>query len=1050
MMQILFFAAVLLLANVTPASAAFLVPIVASALAISTVAASVIVSVASIAVSFGISYVVSLMKGKPEQTKQPGGVELDLRVDADVPQTLIVGRAVTAGSLNFVETYGKRSEDDNSDLVEIIAIADHPVTGLVKTFVDTQEVTLVPNDPEIEILLRRFGRFAENRGMIVAGEAYAATLALQFYDGTQTAADPLAVGAFGSHPERPWTSAMIGRGRSYVRTHCIYDKERMTGPVGWRFVVDGIKLYDPRKDSTVGGSGAHRFNNLATHEFSRNLPLICYNILRGIRVLDHEGTPRHFYGLETTTAASTPFANWVAAMNEADTLIDGEPQFWGGAEISLDTEPLETVRNILQAMGGRLSELGGVFKLHIGAPALPSLTFDDESLRANEGDNFRPITPFEQRVNYVTGKFTSPDDGWIPKPAPARSDEDRIALDGQRIPANLDVPFVQSSSHMQRLQKQLLARALRERNHTVPLPPGAFGLEAGDSVEWTSERNGYTDKLFEVDAVELSSNFDTVVSLVEIDHDDYEWDAETDLVEQPIESLVTTLPAAKVIEGFDAEGVTHSGANGITRAAIRVVWTAPEDGDAARVEVQVRRSVSLTDPVTHHTDDVAAGVMLILSAVTPATAYQVRGRFISFNGYESSWSDWENITTPDVRIVQAELSAALDARVRQVAEQFPALIADIREEIGIVTSSLADHVSGIREDLGRLRIGVGARYGENSAAVQQALVAMADGDSALAALITSLTAVVDGNTAAISSEAVTRASADTALAGSITTLTSTVGANTAAIVSEAATRASGDSSLAGRIESFLATSGSGTAEGKIRFIASSAPSGVVASFAIEVNVSASGPASWQPSGIYLDAMVGFSRIRLVANQIEMVHPSLNSGASFPMFSIASHDGQNVAVFNALVYMQKLVADAIQTKHIAANNIVVPSFASASSSITIPQSASPPTFTCLTASITFTGVAGRNVLLTIDGGFENVGSGGTAIILWWVEINGVTVDTQLNWTNGAAVRVSFNGGLTITASGSSQTITAELKARYQSGLGGTQITSRRMKLQAFVA
>ena len=275
----------------------FLVPIVAETLIISTAAATVIVAVGSIALSVGVSYAASKLLAKtPDAPQDAGGVQLDVRADANVPESLIVGRAVTAGSLVHEETYGKRGSIDNSDMVQIIAIADHPVTGLVTQFVDAQEVALVPSNPDLEIAERSYGVFAENRGDVVVG--YNGKLALQFCDGTQTAADPLAVAALGTHPERPWTAAMVGRGRSYARVHSIFDQQLVQGPLGWRFVVDGIRLYDQRKDSTVGGSGAHRFDDLDTHEFTSNLPLIAYNILRGIRVKDHTGTPRHFYGLE--------------------------------------------------------------------------------------------------------------------------------------------------------------------------------------------------------------------------------------------------------------------------------------------------------------------------------------------------------------------------------------------------------------------------------------------------------------------------------------------------------------------------------------------------------------------------------------------------------------------------------------------------------------------------------------------------------------------------------------------------------------------------------
>ncbi|MBN8959325.1 MAG: hypothetical protein J0H17_22665, partial [Rhizobiales bacterium] len=338
--RILFVAAALWLCVPAPAHAAFLIPIVASALAVSTAVATAIVTVGSLALSFGLSWLSSkLLTDVPV-----GGSELDLRVDATIPQSLIVGRAVTAGSLVYAETFGKRGKIDNSDLIRIFAIADHVCHGIVKAYCEDQEVATTAQ--EGETAGKFYGADAAGRGNIVNG--YEGKLSIEFYLGTQTAADQLTVGALGSHPDRPWTSAMVGRGRCYAREHAIWDSDVLQTPPRWRFIVDGALLYDPRKDTTVGGSGAHRFDDLSTHEFTSNLMVIAYNILRGVRVKNAAGTPVHFYGLEATPAANLPLDNWFAAMNECDVVIDGEPQFHGGMEIKLSDEPLDAVKQIIR------------------------------------------------------------------------------------------------------------------------------------------------------------------------------------------------------------------------------------------------------------------------------------------------------------------------------------------------------------------------------------------------------------------------------------------------------------------------------------------------------------------------------------------------------------------------------------------------------------------------------------------------------------------------------------------------------------------------------
>jgi hypothetical protein len=803
-----------LLASTTAANAGFIVAAVVAAVGITGVAATVATFVGTVALSVGVSWLASKLMPKPEQAASNLGVELNIRVDPETPQSLLLGRCVTAGSLVYAETYGKRNEIDNSDLVEVIAIADHPCEGLVDVYVDEVQRNLVPagaGNPG-----QFWGPLAQQRGDLVDG--FSGYLAVKFYDGTQVAADPFAVAACGAQPGRPYTSAMLGMGITYARTHSIYNTDKVPGAMHWRFVIDGALLYDPRKDTTVGGSGSHRWDDLATHEFSSNLAVQAYNILRGIRVKDQNGLNQHFYGIENTPAENLPLSNWFAAMNECDVLVDGEPQFHGGIEVPVNMEPLEVVRQILSACDGRLSEIGGIYKCYVGVPGVPVATFTDEILRADEGDQLRPITPLERRVNHVAGSYTSPADGWVPKVAPARSVATWEEEDGRRLPGYLDAPMVQSGAHMQRLMKQMLLRSRQQRRHSIPLPPSLFGLEPGDVVEWTSEVNGYVEKLFEVDAVEENEDLSSVVALIELDPDDYDWDGETDLIPETVVSLVVDRPAPKIIEGFDVQAISHDGTNGVSRPAIRVTWDPPEDGDLKTVEVQIRRPTQPTEIATFPTDEPASGEMIILASITPNTEYEVRGRFISFEGLETEWSLWISITSLDIRIIRDELNDELDARLRRLEEIPIRDIANVQDQIDRIATALNSQISYITERVGRITLGVGSKTGQALAGVEIAMEAVTDTNQALAALDSTVIAQFGDAFTQIESALTAIADIDEALG----TLEETV---TAAV----------NDSLA---------------EGKIRFLASAGVGGALASIRIEVRATTGDAFSF--AGIRLD------------------------------------------------------------------------------------------------------------------------------------------------------------------------------------------------------
>lgn len=937
-------------------------------------------TILGVALSFGLNFVASKLLGKPDSAVTPpgaGGLELDIKAAADVPQSLLVGRAAVAGSTVYAETFGYSTDGSpqyylNGQLLTVTAIADHPCTGLVKTFVEDKEAILTDAEAgnitasHVALYGGDSAAAAAALGSMVGEVLYQNHIAQQFYDGSQAAADDLMVRAFGDHPDRPWTATEVGRGRTYVRTLQIYNSTLVPGPLRFKHVVDGIALYDPRLDTTVGGSGAHRFDDLATHEFTQNLAVICYNILRGIRVEDVNGEPQHFYGLENTPAANLPLDVWFAAMNEADVDIDGEPQFHGGAEISLDTEPLETVKSILKATGGRFVEIGGVYKLYLGAPGLPILSFDDGAIIAAKPDSFKPVLPLEQRINYVTGKYTSPEDGWVAKVPPARGNPSWEEEDGRRLPADLDAPLVQSDPHMQRLMQQLLNRSRQQRRHNLTLPPVSFRAEPGDVVEWNSTRNGYVDKLFEVEGVDYEANLCVTVALTEVDPADYDWDGEADLIPQDAVSLVTEKPPAKVISGFAAIGVVYDADNGIELPAIQVTWTPPVDEDLQKVDIQIRRPSDPDNVANFASNDAASGTLIITAGLAPDTAYEVRGRFVSNLGNTVEWSLWIPVTTPDVRVSSAALDDAINALLDQATTQTDAYLEQLSGDIDTLAAAVNTHAASLRESIGRTVIAVGARFEENQAGVEQVAFAIADATQSLAALTTDVTArffqvnssvntllvalatadqalaafrfevnaeFEDAN-ASISSSAEASASATAAVAALTTTVQASLLQANAAITSAMASIADLEQSLARvELESEVQFEGA-TAGGLFRMKQVAAPGGVASR--VELQARASLDQDFVSAGIIIDAGVtdlgGKSQVILYANNA--------AGAPVPILTVVSGlvkiDGE-LLLANSITAASGAIDDlAVDTLQIAGNAVTVPLVATAAGGAVGPQ------------------------------------------------------------------------------------------------------------------
>ena len=712
----------LLLLGAAPASADPITLTILSLVGITGVSAtavSIISAVGSIVLSFGINYVATkLLTKKPaaqqrvETGPEPGGAQLDTRVGADIPYSLIVGRAVTAGSRVFTGTGGVVGETQNANLIEIIALADHPCYRLAGVFIGGLPAALYNysslDDPNLganvngykgtigqrtkDNYLAMFGlpSFGADSANGAAAEGgsnptilvnYDRHLHVRFYDGTQTVADSIAVETtIGTQPS--WPSTAIGTGVTYVRIRSVYDQEKVPGMMAWKFVVDGIKLYDPRKDSTVGGSGSHVWGNQATYEWTDNVAVIVYNIVRGIYV-----GSEFFYGIEGTTADQLPLDIWFAAMNECDVSVaidpilggSAEPQFTAGGEIGIGTDPLDAITALLKACGGRFVEIGGVYKLYVGPPGVQVLTFDDGQIRANASDVFNMVLPLEQRVNYITGTYTTPD-GWIDKVAPPRQDAAFIIEDGRRLPSDLSAAMVQSDTQMQRLQLQLLQRARRERKHVIPLPPIGMVLEPGDVFAWNSARNGYIDKLFEIDGIDYDANLNVTVSATEVDHADYDWDAGLAF---PTGSghIIVHEPIPMVVAGFSVDPFTYTGDDATAVPALKLMWDNPNNPDAISILWELRVTADPGNATSGMGHDVAFESLIIVGGLQPVTAYQVRARFGSSVGFASAWSLWIDVTTEDIRPSLADFEAALTALVTEEFRKITDAMQAIEDQI---------------------------------------------------------------------------------------------------------------------------------------------------------------------------------------------------------------------------------------------------------------------------------------------------------------------------------------------------------------------------------
>ncbi|QRY68205.1 hypothetical protein JVX98_07925 [Ensifer sp. PDNC004] len=579
-------------------------------------------------------------RGKRED-QRPAGVKGSMTVGGDNPMSFIIGTYATAGQLEYVNSYGKAGKTPNAYLVQVVSLSDLPISGMSSAvWINGEKCTIdwnaAPTDAGYPVL-----QYRQN------GTDH---LWVRFRDGTQTAVDPYLSSTFGADATRPWLADMIGRGVAYAIVTARVNREVMTSPPRCKFVLQGIKFYDLRKDTTAGGSGPHRWGDYSTYEWSDNTKVAQYNLLRG---LSYNG--EWFYGGQSLAAFQLPASNWMAAMNECDRQVavaagGTEKQFRCGAEIALNYQPIEAIKELDKSCNGRTAELGGIYKTICGMPGLPVYSFTDDDIVITSEQQQDPYPAHPQTYNGAHASYPEPAEDWAMKDAPPRYNAAyEAADDDQRLIADLSYPMVPYGTQVQRLMYAAIEEERRFISHTGTLPPEAWLLEPLDAIAWTSARNGYDGKLFLLGDMDDLPGVNQVVAFRELDPADYSWSSDREL---PVSVGPTgpIVPPPQVMTGWAVEPYENA-----RRPSIKVSC-APDQDDVKNVLVEVRLKTS--QEVVYQSDAISYAppyAWVLPGTFLPNTQYEVRGRFVPYSNRPTEWSDWKTVTTPNALITAVDI-----------------------------------------------------------------------------------------------------------------------------------------------------------------------------------------------------------------------------------------------------------------------------------------------------------------------------------------------------------------------------------------------------------
>jgi len=175
-----------------------------------------------------------------------------------------------------------------------------------------------------------------------------------------------------------------------------------------------------------------------------------------------------------------------------------EPRYTSNGSFDTDQTPEEIIRQLLSASNGSLVYQTGFWNTYVSFQP-PTLDAIDES---DLDGTIQVQTLISKRdlFNGVKGQFSSVDKDFMPTDFPAITNSTYLDEDGgERIWADVDLPFTTSSSMAQRISKIQLEKVRQQISVVLFCNLKAIRFQAGATIKINNTRFGWVEKVFSIE-----------------------------------------------------------------------------------------------------------------------------------------------------------------------------------------------------------------------------------------------------------------------------------------------------------------------------------------------------------------------------------------------------------------------------------------------------------------------------------------------------------------------------------------------------------------------
>lgn len=510
--------------------------------------ASIIAAVTTAGVSASLGFAAGTLGLGPKSPEMSGATRdrLFANVDPSAPRKLVFGRTAMATDIRYQEWTGA----DQEYLDQIVCVASHKVDSIDEIWLDDELAWTAAGGAQGKSV----GYLAVTP-VLEGGPNNTVTIG----SGTKWGSARRLTGCAYVHMRFKVT----GNGKKKESPYAQSIPSRMT------IVGNGMPVYDPRFDSTRGGSGTMRADDQATWAFTyggkevgRNSANQLLTYMLGWRIRNPSNGVYKLAVGRGVPPARFDFMKAITAANGCDETVqkaDGgsEPRYRTDGIFSENDDPRQVIEAFETSMNSKMRDTGGRFGLVVLSNDLgtPRLALNDSDVLGEF--RWNPKGPIERKYNEIRGRFTDPRRASLfqlvdyPRYREA-------PIDGIERVLPFDLPLVQSPSQAQRLVKQQFARLKYQGRFETTIGPRGWALQLGDIVTLQFSSLGWGAKLFRVVEHGIRPDGACPIVLQEEHPDIYLWDRDERPAVQPVELVKYDASKAVILQLLESTELEYA------------------------------------------------------------------------------------------------------------------------------------------------------------------------------------------------------------------------------------------------------------------------------------------------------------------------------------------------------------------------------------------------------------------------------------------------------------------------------------------------------------